>query len=187
MIGVINTLLLDYVKEKYGASMLEELVQHPVVPGDHQFRIDTYYSDVEWEDLYKKAVNMAGIDREEFEWDFGLFCGHALVNQFPGFVKGCKSARDMITRQPKIHNAISQSLTDHDAQKVVNNKFFLEEQGDKIIMHYASPNHMCTLYRSLATWVGDHFGEQVSINEPRCMKTGHHECEIHVQYTKSAN
>ncbi len=184
MIGVINSLLLDYVKQKYGESMLQELVAHPVVPGDHQFRIDTYYSDSDWEELYHKAVNMVGIDREEFEWDFGYFCGDALVNQFPGFVKGCTGARDMITRQPKIHNAISHSLADHDAQKIVNNKFMLEEQGDKIIMHYVSVNHMCTFYRSLATWVGEHFNEQLSINEPRCMKQGHHECEIHVQYTK---
>ena len=52
-------------------------------------------------------------------------------------------------------------------------------------MHYVSGNHMCTYYRSLATWVGTHFGEEVHIDEPRCMKRGDHECQIHVRFTKA--
>jgi hypothetical protein len=183
MIGIINSLLFDYIEGNYGTARLLALKEHLALPNDYQFRLDTYYADDEWQDVYAKTITFIGGDREQVEWDFGYFSGEALVKQFPTFVRGCTCARDLIIRQPKIHNAIGNSVTDPGKRKIINQKFTLEERTDQVVMHYVSYNKMCTFYRSLATWAGEHFGETVTIDEPRCMKRGDAECEIHLHYS----
>lgn len=184
MIGVINSLLFDYVEDRHGAQKLTDLKAHLALPADYSFRLDTYYGDDDWQDVYAKTITFVGGEREALEWDFGYFCGFALAKQFPTFVKGCTCARDLIVRQPKIHNAIGNSITDPSKRQIINQKFTLEERDGKIVMHYVSPNHLCTFYRSLATWAGEQFGETLTIHEPRCLKNGDGECEIHLQYAK---
>ena len=120
MIGVINSLLVDFVETYYGTDKVNELKQRFNLPSGFHYRIDTYYSDAEWEEIYSEAVRLVGADRDQFEWDFGIYSGEMLVQQFPGFVKGCKDAREMIVRQPKIHNAIGHSLGDTRTQDIVN-------------------------------------------------------------------
>ena len=185
MIGVINSLLFDYVEAHYGATKLHELKQHLLMPADYTFRIDTYYADNEWQDTYRKTITFIGGERDKVEWDFGYFCGDALKQQFPTFIKGCTCSRDLIVRQPKIHNAIGNSVNDPSTRQIINQKFTLEERDDKIVMHYVSVNQLCTFYRSLATWVSEQFGETVTIDEPRCMKRGDAECEIHLRFAKA--
>lgn len=185
MIGIINALLFDYIEAQHGIEKLKALKARLNMPDDYSFRIDTYYADTEWQDIYQKTAAFVGVEREAMEWGFGYFSGKALVNQFPTFVSGCTCARDLIVRQPKIHNIIGNSVNDPGTRKIINQKFTLEERDDKVVMHYVSPNQLCTFYRSLATWAGEHFGETVTIQEPRCMKKGDSECEIHLQYTKN--
>lgn len=185
MIGIINSLLFDYVEARYGKERQLEIKRDLGMSEDETFRIDTYYSDDEWQKFYARTVELLGENADKFEWDFGRYSGEKLVAQFPTFVRGCNSARDMIVRQPKIHYAIGNSVTDPAKRDVVNRKFNLEELDGQIVMHYVSHNHMCTFYRSLATWVGEHFGETVLIDEPHCQKRGDHECEIHLRYSKN--
>jgi hypothetical protein len=184
MIGVINSLLFDYIEARHGAAKLTELKAHLSLPANYTFRLDTYYGDDDWRDVYGKAIAFFSGDRDAFEWDFGYFCGDALAGQFPTFVKGCTCARDLIVRQPKIHNAIGNSINDPSKRQIINQKFTLEERDDKIVMHYVSPNQLCGFYRSLATWAGEKFGENLIIHEPHCMRKGDAECEIHLHYSK---
>lgn len=183
MIGVISSLLVEYLDLKHGAQVVDQLRAQMPADHDHRYRIDAYYDESAWQEVYAKAIELVGQDRETFEWDFGIYSGIRLVGEYPTFVQGCTGARDMLLRQPKIHNAIGQSLMDSTVRRAVDMKFNLEPLPDKVIMHYRSPNKMCTYYRSLATWVGDHFGEDTEIHEPRCLKRGDSECEIHVRFT----
>lgn len=101
--------------------------------------------------------------------------------RFSGFFRGAKGARDMIARQPVIHNNLASGLSE-DARRRVSDKFRLEDKGDTLVMHYSSPNQHCTLYIGLATWVAQHYGEALEIRHDRCMKKGADECEIVLRF-----
>lgn len=181
MIGLINRLLFDFVESKWGTEMCDQIraetgVNHP------EFRMDVYYPDSEWQAIYSKAIELSKMSQDELEWEFGIFSGEALTNQFAGFMAGVTTAREMITRQPRVHNTLAMAFHDAEARAKINEKFHLVESDDSTIMHYSSPNKLCVFYKSLAQWVADHFNENIEITETTCMKHGNHECEIHVRY-----
>ncbi|HXV99029.1 MAG TPA: heme NO-binding domain-containing protein [Anaerolineae bacterium] len=182
MVGVIPVLLFDFVEKNWGKSAVSEIKLQAGMSDDKEFRLDTYYPDEEWRRIFKATVAVLQMDSEELETVFARYCGEDLVIRFAGFLKGVNSARDVITRQPKIHNFIGSSVQDSEARQAISDKFRLEEKPDETIMHYVSPNQLCTFYRGLAQWVADYFGEKIQIKELHCLKQGAAECEIHVKY-----
>ncbi len=180
MIGIINTLLFEYVQDHWGEQIHQRLCERAGL-SQPNFRMNVYYPDAEWKTLLGHAVTLCGIAEEDFVWAFGRYSGEALVRMFSGFVHGATGVRDVITRQPRIHNTLAASFT-NDERRQISEKFRLEEHLTHTVMHYTSPNQLCTFYRSLATWAAEKFDEAIEISEPRCVKRGDAECEIHVHY-----
>jgi hypothetical protein len=183
MIGVINALLFEFVEEKWGADKLQSLNVELGFQPDFRFRQHRVYDDAEWASVYEKTIAFLEQDREQFEWEFGFFSGEKLITLHHALVADCKTARDVILRQPRIHHGIADAVANPKEHQGITRKFRLEENDSTVIMHYRSANHMCTFYRSLATFVAQYFGETVTINEPGCMKHGADECEIHLDFS----
>jgi len=181
MIGVINRLMFDFVEQNWGSEMSARFRKESQSE-NVDFRMDVYYPDVEWQQQLDVAIRLTGLDKEALVWAFGRYSGEVLTRQFSGFITGATSARDVITRQPRIHNTLALSFTEEAHRKTINEKFRLEEFPDHTVVHYVSPNKLCAFYRSLAQWVADSFNETIEIIEPVCMHRGDHECEIHVRY-----
>lgn len=180
MIGIINKLLFEFVGHRWGDEA-EGKLRAATGTEAVEFRMDTYYPDTEWQAQLAAALTVTDTDEETFVWDFGYYCGVALLQGFSGFVRGVTTAREVISRQPRIHNTLSATFAGEERKKI-NEKFRLEELTDRSIMHYQSPNRLCTLYRSIAQWAADEFGDVIEIHEPRCQKRGDPECEIHIIY-----
>lgn len=181
MIGIINKLLFDFVEQNWGTEMRARLHTESQV-SQTDFRMDVYYTDLEWQQQLATAIHLTGMDKEALVWAFGRYSGEVLTRQFSGFITGVTTAREVITRQPRIHNTLALSFADKTHQKTINEKFHLDELPDRTVVHYVSPNQLCAFYRSLAQWVADLFNEDIEIIEPKCMHRGDHECEIHVRY-----
>lgn len=182
MIGVIPHLLFDFVEKNWGAEGLQELKARARMAADKTIRLDTYYPEEEWQRLFEAAVALTHLQPEYLEQAFGRYCVEDLVLRFPGFFEGAVCARDMIRRQPLIHNFIAASVQDPVSRRAVLDKFRLEETPDETIVHYVSPNRLCDFYRGLAQGAAERFGEVLTITETRCMKRGDEECELHVRY-----
>jgi hypothetical protein len=180
MIGIMHEILFDFVKSNFGEAAVGELRRRAGIEGK-QFRLDTAYDDGEWRRIVATAVELAGGDADAVETAFAHYAGEDLVLRFPGFFRAAKGARDMIARQPVIHNNLSTGLSE-DARRRVNDKFSLEDRGDALVMHYTSPNRHCALYIGLATWVAGHYGEALDVRHDRCMKRGADECEIVLRF-----
>jgi hypothetical protein len=182
MIGIINRLLVDFVETRGGKQAVADVLVAADLPANHTFRSHTHYENKDWETVYAAAVAASGETRDDFEWAFGTFAGERLYTYYPHLVKECKSARELIAYQPKIHNTLAELIGTPEQRQAVNYKFRLETHDDDLVMHYHSPNRMCTFYRSLATWAAAHFNETVAITEAKCMKRGDAECEMHLQF-----
>jgi hypothetical protein len=185
VIGVIPSLLLNFVDQNWGTEVVQQIKSDTGLPADFVFHMHIYYDDEQWRTLWNNTVKTVHMDSDTLEWEFGYYSGEALTTQFSGFMSGITSARQMIVRQPRIHNSLSMSIADPEHRKSVNEKFYLEEMPDTTIMHYASPNRMCVFYKSLAYYVAEAFNEDIEIEEHACMKHGAEECTMHIHYLGS--
>lgn len=182
MVGVMHSLLLNFVRKNWGGQTLEKVVRQANLPADTAYRLDKFYADEEWRALITAAVEVSGLSPESMRFAFARYAGEDLVRRFPGFFRGAKCARDVIKRQPAIHNFIAASVSDPACQKAIMEKFRLEERADETVTYYTSPNQECVIYLGLACWVADHFGEAIEIDERLCQKRGDPVCEIHIRY-----
>ncbi|MBI5536408.1 MAG: heme NO-binding domain-containing protein [Deltaproteobacteria bacterium] len=186
MVGLIQQLLFDFVAKNWGDDAVKEVRKRAGVAEDVKYRMDQAYSDDEWQRLVGAAVGLSGLDPVEAETAFARFCGEELHKRMSGFFQGCTCAHDLLRRQPTIHNTMSASVRDAATRDSIAAKFRLVDSESSTVIHYKSPNRHCVLYRGLAHWVAEHFGEKIEIQEPRCMKRGDDECEIHVKYLGKA-
>jgi hypothetical protein len=186
MIGVIHQLFFGFVEKNFGAAAVATVKQNAGLAKEQAFRMDASYSDEEWQRILTAAVKLSGLPAEQAELAFARYCGEWLHANMAGFFKGVSTTRDLILRQPNIHNMMASSVQDAGARQRVLDKFRVEQTEGGTVTHYASPNHHCTLYRGLVEWAAEKFKERVEVSESRCQKRGDPECEIRVKYLGKA-
>ncbi len=185
MVGVIHQLFFEFVEKNFGKAATEQVKLKAGLPASQEYRMDAAYSDDEWRKLVGAGVELSGLNAEKVELAFARFCGEALSQRMAGFFKSCKNTREFLKQQPMIHNIMASSLRDAEAKRKITDKFRTEEVNGETVTHYVSPNRHCVLYRGLAEWVAEYYGERIEVREPRCQKRGDSECEIHVKHLGS--
>lgn len=186
MIGIIHQLFFDFIQGSFGAEAVLEVRRRAGIDPSVKFRMDQAYSDEQWRKLLGAAVELSGLSAEQAELAFAKFCGDELHKRMGGFFKGCSSTREFLMRQPAIHTSMASSVRDAASRKAISDKFRVEDAGAETVVHYVSDNRHCTLYRGLAQWLADHYGEKIQIDETRCQKRGDSECELHIRHLGKA-
>jgi hypothetical protein len=182
MVGLIHVLLLNFIERNCGPAGVAEVQRRAGIPDGRAFRMDTVYDDEEFQRLLAAAIAQIGLPPDEVEAAFGRYAGQDLLIRFPGFWAGANCARDMILRQPRIHNAMTGTAQDSAVRTAIADKFRVKATPDGAVIRYASPNRLCVLYRGLAGWVAEHFGEEMEASEPTCQRRGDAVCEIHLRF-----
>ncbi len=182
MVGVIHQLFFAFVEKNFGGAAVAEVKRRVGLTAGQEYRMDAAYSDEEWRRIVTAGIELSGLPADQAELAFARYCGEELSVRMSGFFKGCTSTRELLKRQPSIHNMMASSVREPAAKKQIMDKFRLEEVNGETVMHYASPNRHCGLYRGLAEWVSEYYRDRIEIQEPRCQKRGDPECEIHVKY-----
>jgi hypothetical protein len=182
MIGLIPKLLVDFVEREGGAEAARRALEAAgVAPGRH-YRLDSPYDDGEVGRLWAACVAEFGRPQAEFEQVFATFFGEDAKRRWPAWFRMSASARELLLRQPTIHNSLATGLHDPAERRAVADKFRLEAPPGAVIVHYRSPHQLCGLYIALARWVLAQYGERASVDEVACRWRGSHECEIHVRW-----
>jgi predicted hydrocarbon binding protein len=182
MVGVIHQLFFEFLEKTFGAPTVAAVKAKAGVPEGHEYRMDAAYSDEEWQRIVGAAVALSGLEAEKAEVAFARFCGDALSQRMAGFFKTAKNTREFLKQQPSIHNMMASSVRDAVARRQIGDKFKVEDRNGETVVHYASPNRHCALYRGLAEWMAEYYREAIEVSEARCQKRGDPECEIHVKY-----
>lgn len=181
MVGLICDLLLNFVERNCGAGAVAEVRGRAGVPEGRVFRMDTVYEDEEFQRLLAAAAERMELTTDALEASFARYAGEALKLRFPGFWAGATSTREMLLRQPRIHNAMTSSARDTTLRARILDKFRIVPTPDGVVLHYSSPNQLCVFYRHMVAWLAEQFGEEAESEERRCLKRGADRCEIHVR------
>jgi|GEM_PF-482601 len=164
MLGLIQKVLLDLVREEGGPVAVAAVREAAGVPAERDFRIGVNYDDDECRRLVTAAQAHFGLS-EAALWDryADTFFADAL-SRWPAWFEMSESARALLERQPVIHNCFASGLRDSDARRAVVDKFRVAEGApDELVVTYRSPNPFSGLYVALARWVLRHFGEEAEI------------------------
>jgi len=184
MVGLIQKMWLDFVEERAGREGVAEVMRRAGIPPDRVYRIGEPYSDSEWQRLLHATCDVLHCTQDEaLEAYAGVF-GRDALSRYPKWFEMSANSREFLERQVTIHNVFASGVRDPEARKAVVDKFRIEKRAGEIVTHYRSPNRLCGLYKSLARWMFEHYGDEATIEEPKCMLRGDDECELHVVWTK---
>ena len=183
MVGLIPKLLLDLVEAEADEDAVAEVKRRARVPQDMIYRLDRAYDDEEWRRLLAATCEVLQLTPEQAETVFADYFCEDCFQRWPAWFEMSSSSREYLERQPKIHTGFATGIEDPEARKCVIDKFHLEKLDQEVVVYYRSPNQLCGLYRAVARRIIDHYGDEATIEETRCLKRGDTECEIHVRWS----
>ena len=182
MVGLIYKTLFGLVESVAGCDAVAEVRRRADICADRVFRLNAAYDDAEWQRLFAAACDVLSIPQSRAEAAFAdFFCQDAL-QRWPTWFAMSLSAREFLERQPNIHNSFTTGVRDAAARRAIGDKFRLEKRERELVMHYRSPNQLCGLYTALARWIINHYNEEATVEELRCLKRGDPECEVHIHW-----
>jgi len=186
MIGLIQKILFDLVEEKGGTKAVLEVKRRAGVSPEQIFRVGEVYPDDEWQRMFAATCEVLEVTEAQAVEVYADAFGRDALARFGKWFEISKNSREFLERQVTIHNVFASGLRDADARKAVTDKFRIEQFQDKIVTYYRSPNKLCELYKALAQWMARHYGDEMSIEETKCMHRGDDECVMHVSWQKLA-
>lgn len=169
MLGSLVVTLVDFVESKVGAVRRAQLCELAGFAAGEAIRLDVEYDDALWQRLYEAVLTHLArestppLTRAAVEREYAFFAGEWLARKFPGMLHGVGSARDLLRRQPLIHNTMGRAHRSPATMKRVNDKFVVAEHGAELVVTYSSPNNLPGLYRALVEWVGLKFQERIEV------------------------
>ena len=178
MLGILVATLVEFIEAKGGAVRRAQICERAGFAPGEKIRFDTEYDDHLWQRLYRAAL--AGLAEDDptrpspsaLEREYAFFAGEWLARRFPGMLDGVGSARDLLLRQPRIHNTLGRAHRSAATRQRVESKFNVEEQGDALVVTYTSPNDMPGFYLSLVEWVGFKFHERIAVDHSERRESG---------------
>lgn len=184
MVGLIHKVFFDLVRSIGGEDAVTEVRRRAGVPSGREFHLNITYDDAEWRRLLQAARDIAGLTPEAMDEAYAdAFARDALV-RWPMWFEMADNSRAFIEMQPTIHNSLASGVADRISRQAIRDKFRVERRGSGTITYYRSSNRHCGLYKALARRIIEHYGDEATIDEPRCMHTGSSECEIHIHWTR---
>ncbi|MGH1371058.1 MAG: heme NO-binding domain-containing protein [Cellvibrionaceae bacterium] len=178
MVGLIHRLMLDMLRQNYGTEAVSTLMTQAGLADDQVFRLDTNYSDSEFQNLLKIVLEQTPLSQEQLESQFAVHFLKDALKRWPAFFEMSDSAKSLLEKQPRIHNGFASSMTQQADRDKINDKFHLDSSDHALTVHYKSPHQLCGLYIALAGEVLNHYREQARIEELSCLKHGDDECCI---------
>lgn len=176
MIGLIQKVLIDLVRDQGGDEAVQAICRRADVPPEREFRIDTDYDDAECLRLIEATGDHFGLDEQTV---YRLYADRFIRESralFPMFYQMSPSARDFLKRQPKVHATLASSLRSEESRDRVRDKFSIEEVGDTLVVTYRSPNRLCGLYEALFERLLEEYGETGRFEVTSCQKHGDPVC-----------
>jgi predicted hydrocarbon binding protein len=178
MHGLIFVSLRDYLSAEHGAATEQE-----VMAGDPQYFVSEGYLDERFTRILERACRSTGMPPDELLREFGTFTAEkTFARLYPALFALSESARSfLLTVETRIHEVVRVAIPD-----ALPPELDVSERGDDAVsIVYTSRRRLCPMLRGLVEGTARHFGEAVSIEEPRCMLRGDEQCRLEVRFTRA--
>jgi len=176
MKGVVFNLLERVVVKKYGESVWDNLLDATKLSG--VYTTLGSYPDEEIEQLVGAASAALNIPAPDVLRWFGREAMPLLAQQYPVFFSSHQNAGPFIMSvNAIIHPEVRKLYTGAGCPH-----FNFDKSDDgSFLMGYNSPRKLCALAHGFMEGAGDHYGNTVLVEHPRCMHKGDSNCVMSVR------
>ena len=181
MKGIIFNLAEDVIAERFGEDIWDQLLDTAGVDGAYTALGN--YPDQELAALVAAGAAHLGVPETVVLRQLGEGAFPRLAASYPVFVERHHDTRSfLVTLNDVIHAEVRKLYP--DAQ--VPDFGFDESSPDVLALSYRSPRRLCALAEGFIAGAAAHFGEQVHIEQPRCMLTGDDHCVLRCSFASGA-
>ncbi len=178
MKGVILNLAEQVVTDGYGADTWDQLLDDADLDG--AFTTLGNYPDEQFIAIVDAASARLGAPRDDVVRIVGRGAMPLLALRYPAFFTPHASTRPfLLTLNDIIHPEGRQLYPGADVPE-----FGFEEQGDDVLLlEYRSHRQLCALAEGFIAGAAAHYGESVTIEQPRCMLDGAETCLLRCTFS----
>ena len=179
MKGIIFNLLESTVTRQHGEDLWDTLLEETQLDG--VYTALGSYPDEELMKLVGAATSVLNLPSETFIRWFGRNALPILAERYPEFFEGHNLTRDfLLTLNDIIHPEVRKIYQGADVPQFT----FDLPSDDVLVIGYRSARKLCSLAEGLIEGATAHYGEDVVIEQPSCMKRGDDECILVCSFKK---
>lgn len=179
MKGIIFNLLEEVVRREYGESTWDALLEAAQLDGAY-----SALGNYPYEDLMKLVAAASSALKTPADaivrW-FGRNALPLLAERYPHFFEGHKSIRTfLLTLNDIIHVEVRKlypgaevPVFDYDTSS-----------PEVLVMGYKSPRKLCALAEGFIEAAAAHYGEEVALEQSKCMNRGDEKCVFRISLMK---
>jgi hypothetical protein len=179
--GIVFNLLQELVVRDHGEDAWDDLLQDAEVTGAYTSLGS--YDDAELQALARAAAKRIGTTPDEVVRWFGRNALPVFAESYPDFFAAHSSAQTFVlTLNEIIHPEVRKLYPGAYVPEFA----FDAEPGGPLRMGYQSPRRMCSFAEGLIEGAAAHYGEQVTVRQPLCMKRGDDHCVIEIDFAAAS-
>lgn len=176
--GVVFNVLEQLVARDHGEETWDALLD--VAGLDGAYTSLGSYPDEDLMRLVDAASVELGLTSDEVVRWFGRSALPLFATRYPQLFEPHDSTRSFVlTLNDIIHPEVRKLYPGADVPV-----FDFEERNGVLIMGYRSPRKMCAFAEGLLHGAADHYGEQLTIDQPRCMNRGDDRCVLEIGFIR---
>lgn len=178
MKGIVFNLLEEIVRRDYGEDSWDDLLEAAELEGAYTSLGS--YPDADFFKVIGAASKTLDLSADEVVRWFGRNALPLLAQSYPRFFTPHTSARSVVlTLNDIIHPEVRKLYPGADVPV-----FDFDTSSDEVlVVGYTSPRRLCAFAEGLIEGTAAHYGERVSIVQPRCMKRGDEKCVLEIVFT----
>ena len=180
MKGIVFNLLEAVVRRDYGDDTWDALLE--AAEADGAYSSLGNYSDQEMMRLVGAASSALKLPADDVVRWFGRNALPLLAEKHPHFFAAHRSTRPfLLTLNDVIHSEVRKLYPGADVPVFT----YDTSSSDVLLMHYSSHRKLCALAEGFIEATAAHFGEELSLDQPECMKRGDDKCVLRISVSKA--
>jgi hypothetical protein len=179
--GVVFNLLEEFVRRAHGEDVWDALLARARLEGAYTSLGN--YADEDLGALVGAASQMLGQPPAVIVRTFGRQALPMLAEKYPNFFRPFPSTRPfLLALNEIIHPEVNKLYRGAETPEFD----FDATSPDVLVMGYASRRRLCEFAQGLIEGAAAHYGEEVAIEQTRCMDRGDLRCEFHIALRRAA-
>jgi predicted hydrocarbon binding protein len=177
MHGLIFVQLKKYASKHLGPEAWDEVLDKAALSGRMYLPVQQYPDD-EFSALVRSLSLRTGGDADALLEDLGAFMAPELMRMYGSLLQRSWTTLDVIEHTEdtvyRVLRARNQAVRSPElrAERVA---------PDEVIVTYDSARRLCGFAKGIVRGLARHFGENVTLDEPSCMRRGDAACRLHVR------
>lgn len=179
MKGIIISHFYDFVNEKHGEQVLNEMKKLAGLKGTIIFAVNNYPDEKVVEcithtaTLTKKSVN-------DILYDFGVYwIPNQGVKNYSHYFSPYKNVKDFLKNQDNVHIEVTQNMAGASPPQF---EYIDDGTPDRLTIIYKSKRKLCPFLRGAIVSTSEYFKQKVDIREPKCMYRGNDICQLELTF-----